>query len=86
MFGMWTIKNILIFIGIFSSKSRTLSPKIVKSLTEQAKLTLTSRAFHNDSLGEYCQFVSNILIIHEYSNTGVEACYSALNRKKMGMK
>src|ERR1700747_2151195 len=33
-------------------------PKILESLIEQAqKLSLTSRAFHNDQLGEYAQFV-----------------------------
>lgn len=35
-------------------------PKIVKSLTDQAsKLTLTSRAFHNDCLGEYEKFITS---------------------------
>jgi ornithine--oxo-acid transaminase len=35
-------------------------PKIVQALTEQAsKLTLTSRAFHNDCLGEYERFITS---------------------------
>jgi 4-aminobutyrate aminotransferase-like enzyme len=35
-------------------------PKIVKALTDQAsKLTLTSRAFHNDCLGEYEKFITS---------------------------
>ena len=34
-------------------------PKIIASLIEQAeKLTLTSRAFHSDLLGEYEQFIT----------------------------
>lgn len=34
-------------------------PKIIGALTEQAqKLTLTSRAFYNDCLGEYSEFVT----------------------------
>lgn len=34
-------------------------PKIIKALTDQAQtLTLTSRAFYNDCLGEYSEFVT----------------------------
>src|SRR6266480_4565599 len=34
-------------------------PAIIKALVEQAqKLTLTSRAFHNDLLGEYAAFIT----------------------------
>lgn len=34
-------------------------PKIIKALTDQAsKLTLTSRAFYNDALGEYSKFIT----------------------------
>ena len=56
-------------------------PKIIKSLIDQScKLTLTSRAFHNDLLGEYCEFMSNYFNYPRIlpMNTGVEACYSAL--------
>src|ERR1700738_3069352 len=35
-------------------------PKILAAFLEQArKLTLTSRAFHNDQLGEYAKFVTD---------------------------
>src|SRR3954468_10842241 len=35
-------------------------PKLVEIFIEQAqKLTLTSRAFHNDALGEYEQFITS---------------------------
>src|SRR3954452_3090407 len=34
-------------------------PRIVAALVEQAqKLTLTSRAFHNDLLGEYARYIT----------------------------
>src|SRR5690606_34326662 len=34
-------------------------PKIVQALVDQAqKLTLTSRAFHSDALGEYAEYVT----------------------------
>ena len=33
-------------------------PRLLKALTDQAqKLTLTSRAFHNNLLGEYAEFI-----------------------------
>lgn len=35
-------------------------PKIIQALIDQAqKLTLTSRAFHNDCLGSYSEFITN---------------------------
>jgi ornithine--oxo-acid transaminase len=51
-------------------------PVIVKALTDQAqKLTLTSRAFHSDALGEYAQFMSGYFGYDKVlpMNTGVEA-------------
>ena len=37
-------------------------PKIVKAMVEQAqRITLTSRAFFNDVLGEYEEFVTKLL-------------------------
>jgi ornithine--oxo-acid transaminase len=56
-------------------------PKIIASLIEQAqKLTLTSRAFHNDLLGEYAQFVTNFFGYDKVlpMNTGVEAVETAI--------
>ena len=50
-------------------------PKIIKSLTDQSKkLTLTSRAFYNDSLGEYEKFISEYFKYDKVlpMNTGVE--------------
>ena len=56
-------------------------PKIIASLIEQAqKLTLTSRAFHNDLLGEYAQFVTNYFGYDKVlpMNTGVEGVETAI--------
>ncbi|MFM2338008.1 MAG: hypothetical protein RL115_1201 [Bacteroidota bacterium] len=51
-------------------------PKIVAAFIEQAKeLTLTSRAFHNSSLGEYEQYITDYFGYDKVlpMNTGVEA-------------
>lgn len=51
-------------------------PAIVKSFIEQAqKLTLTSRAFHSDLLGEYAKYITNYFGYDKVlpMNTGVEA-------------
>src|ERR1700712_1053085 len=56
-------------------------PKIIAALIEQAqKLTLTSRAFHNDQLGEYEKFITNYFGYDKIlpMNTGVEAVETAL--------
>ena len=51
-------------------------PKIVQAFIEQSqKLTLTSRAFHSDQLGEYAKFITNYFGYDKVlpMNTGVEA-------------
>jgi ornithine--oxo-acid transaminase len=56
-------------------------PKILKSLNNQAaKLTLTSRAFHNDVLGPYEKFISNYFGYDRVlpMNTGVEGGETAV--------
>lgn len=56
-------------------------PAIVKALTEQAqKLTLTSRAFYNDILGEYEQYVTDYFGYDKVlpMNTGAEGDETAL--------
>ena len=56
-------------------------PKIIGALVEQAqKLTLTSRAFHNDSLGEYAEFVTSYFGYDRVlpMNTGVEGGETAI--------
>jgi len=56
-------------------------PKIVAALTMQAtKLTLTSRAFYNDCLGEYEKFITQFFGYDKVlpMNTGVEAVETAV--------
>lgn len=56
-------------------------PKIIEALTEQAKkLTLTSRAFHNNLLGEYAEFVCDFFGYEKLlpMNTGVEGGETAI--------
>ena len=50
-------------------------PKIIKALTNQAStLTLTSRAFPNDILGQYEKFITDLFGYDKVlpMNTGVE--------------
>jgi ornithine--oxo-acid transaminase len=56
-------------------------PKIIASFIEQAqKLTLTSRAFHSDLLGEYAEYITRYFGYEKVlpMNTGVEAVETAL--------
>ena len=56
-------------------------PKIIKALVDQASiLTLTSRAFYNDVLGEYEQYVTEYFGFDRVlpMNTGAEAVETAL--------
>lgn len=56
-------------------------PKIIASLVEQAqKLTLTSRAFHNNLLGEYSKFITQYFGYDKVlpMNTGVEGGETAI--------
>ncbi|KAL3934882.1 MAG: hypothetical protein SGBAC_009493 [Bacillariaceae sp.] len=56
-------------------------PKIIGALIEQAQtLTLTSRAFHNDVLGEYSEFITDYFGFDRVlpMNTGVEGGETAV--------
>jgi ornithine--oxo-acid transaminase len=56
-------------------------PRIIASLVEQAqKLTLTSRAFHSDLLGEYARYITQYFKYDKVlpMNTGVEAVETAI--------
>jgi ornithine--oxo-acid transaminase len=56
-------------------------PKIIASLVQQAqKLTLTSRAFHNDQFAEYARFITEYFGYDKVlpMNTGVEAVETAI--------
>jgi len=56
-------------------------PKIIQTLIDQAqKLTLTSRAFHSETLGEYAKFITAYFGYDKVlpMNTGVEAVETAI--------
>jgi ornithine--oxo-acid transaminase len=56
-------------------------PKITNALIEQAqKLTLVSRAFYSDALGEYCEFITKYFKMDRVlpMNTGVEGGETAI--------
>jgi len=56
-------------------------PRIIETFIEQAqKLTLTSRAFHNNVLGEYSEFITKFFGYDKVlpMNTGVEAVETGL--------
>ena len=56
-------------------------PRIIKSLIDQSsKLTLTSRAFYNDKLGDYMKFITTLFGYQRIlpMNTGVEAGETAI--------
>ena len=70
------------FLSAYSSVNQGhCHPKIVNAMMEQAqKLTLTSRAFHNDQLGAYEQFITSYFGYDKVlpMNTGAEAVETAL--------
>ena len=56
-------------------------PKIIKTLSEQIeKLTLTSRAFHNDQFGPFCKYLCELTKKDKVllMNTGAEAVETAI--------
>src|SRR6476659_2392233 len=56
-------------------------PRIIAALTKQAqKLTLTSRAFHNNLLGEYARYITEYFGYDKVlpMNTGVEGGETAI--------
>ena len=75
---VWDVegKEYFDFLSAYSAVNQGhCHPKILKALTDQAsRLTLTSRAFHNDVLGEYEQFIATLFAYDKVlpMNTGVE--------------
>ena len=75
---VWDVegKEYFDFLSAYSAVNQGhCHPKILKALTDQAsRLTLTSRAFHNDVLGEYEQFITALFGYDKVlpMNTGVE--------------
>mmetsp|Transcript_65097 Transcript_65097/g.152387 ORF Transcript_65097/g.152387 Transcript_65097/m.152387 type:complete len:436 (-) Transcript_65097:136-1443(-) len=81
---LWDVdgKEYFDFLSAYSAVNQGhCHPKIIGALQEQAqKLTLTSRAFHNDALGEYCKFATEFFGFERLlpMNTGVEAGETAI--------
>jgi len=81
---MWDVdgKRYFDFLSAYSAVNQGhCHPKIVAAMVEQAqKLALTSRAFYNDVLGEYEQYVTSYFGYDKVlpMNTGAEADETAL--------
>ncbi|MBO9583795.1 MAG: ornithine--oxo-acid transaminase [Flavobacterium sp.] len=81
---VWDVdgKKYFDFLSAYSAVNQGhCHPKIVNAMVEQAqKLTLTSRAFYNDKLGNYEEYVTNYFGFDKVlpMNTGAEAVETAL--------
>jgi ornithine--oxo-acid transaminase len=81
---MWDVegKQYYDFLAAYSAVNQGhCHPRLIAALTEQArKLTLTSRAFYNDALGEYEKFITDFFGYDKVlpMNTGVEAVETAV--------
>ncbi|HSH67645.1 MAG TPA: aminotransferase class III-fold pyridoxal phosphate-dependent enzyme, partial [Bacteroidia bacterium] len=81
---VWDVngKHYFDFLSSYSAVNQGhCHPAIVSALVEQSKkLTLTSRAFYNDSLGEYEKFITTYFGYDKVlpMNTGAEAVETAL--------
>ncbi|MFM7288922.1 MAG: ornithine--oxo-acid transaminase [Bacteroidota bacterium] len=75
-------KEYLDFLSAYSAVNQGHGhPRLIKVLHEQsARLTLTSRAFHNDKLGKYCEFMCQTFGFDRLlpMNTGVEAAETSV--------
>lgn len=81
---LWDVdgKKYYDFLSAYSAVNQGhCHPKILKTFIEQAqRLTLTSRAFHSDALGEYAKFITSYFGYDKVlpMNTGVEAVETAI--------
>lgn len=81
---MWDVdgKRYFDFLSAYSAVNQGhCHPRIIQAMTEQAKtLTLTSRAFHNDKLGGFEQFMTELFGYDKLlpMNSGAEAVETAL--------
>ena len=81
---LWDVngKKYYDFLSAYSAVNQGhCHPKIIKVLKDQAsKLTLTSRAFHNDKLGEYMEFTTQLFGYERLlpMNTGAEGVETAI--------
>jgi ornithine--oxo-acid transaminase len=87
---VWDVegKKYLDFLSAYSAVNQGhCHPKIIKALTDQAQtLTLTSRAFYNNCLGEYEKYITTLLGYDKVlpMNTGVEGEKLRLNLQENG--
>ena len=81
---LWDVdgKKYFDFLSAYSAVNQGhCHPKIIETLIEQSqKLTLCSRAFHNDALIEYAEFITEYFGYEKVlpMNTGVEAVETAI--------
>ena len=81
---VWDVegKKYLDFLSGYSALNQGhRHPRIIKALKEQVdKLTLTSRAFYNDALGEFEEYTATLFGYDKMlpMNTGVEACETSI--------
>ena len=81
---VWDVegKQYFDFLSAYSAVNQGhCHPKIIQALNEQAStLTLTSRAFHNNVLGEYEKYITNVFGYDRVlpMNTGVEGGETAI--------
>ncbi len=81
---MWDVdgKRYFDFLSAYSAVNQGhCHPRIIAAMTEQAeKLTLTSRAFHNDKLGVFEQFMTELFGYDKLlpMNSGAEAVETAI--------
>lgn len=81
---MWDVegKKYYDFLSGYSAVNQGhCHPRIIKALQEQAaKLTLTSRAFYNNKLGEYQKYITTLLGFDKMlpMNTGAEGVETAI--------
>ena len=81
---MWDIEGVKYydFLSSYSAVNQGhCHPKIIESLNDQAsKLTLTSRAFYNNALGEFELYITRLFQFDKVlpMNTGVEAGETAI--------
>lgn len=81
---VWDVegKKYMDFLSAYSAVNQGhCHPKIIQALKDQAdKLTLTSRAFHNNILGEYEQYITELFGYDRVlpMNTGVEGGETAI--------
>uniref|UniRef100_A0A7S3NMQ6 Ornithine aminotransferase n=1 Tax=Aureoumbra lagunensis TaxID=44058 RepID=A0A7S3NMQ6_9STRA len=81
---VWDVdgNSYLDFLSAYSAVNQGhCHPKIIEALHQQAsRLTLTSRAFHNDMLGPWCELATSVFGFERLlpMNSGVEACETAI--------